>query len=129
MRRMLTGLATRNQTAAVVMEEARKAGRALDVGVVRGEGASGNLVLQSGGLRDQIGDPQLEVVEVSGTGMMMIPVGGDLECHQKWLAVTASLLFSSCFYLWASLSSPTEGKHLSTLHKLLKIKILFQGSQ
>ena len=128
---MLTGLATRNQTPTAVMEEARKAGKALDVGVVIGAGASGSQVLQSGGLKDLIGGLQLEVVGASGTGtgMMMIPVGGDLDCHQKWLAETVSLSFSSCFHLWASLSSLTEGKHMWTLHKLLKIKILFQGRQ
>ena len=81
---MLTGLPTLRQTAAAVMEAARKAGRALDVGEARGAGASGSLVLQSGGLRGRIGDPQPEVVEVSGTGTMMIPVVGVLECHQKW---------------------------------------------
>ena len=81
---MLTGFQTPNQTATAVMEAARKAGRAVGVSGVRGAGASGDLVLQSGGLRDRIGDPQLEVVEVSGTGTMTIQVVGVPECHQKW---------------------------------------------
>ena len=80
---MLTGLPTLSQTATAVMEAARRAGRAVDVAKVRGEGA-GNVAPLSGGLRDQIGDPQLEVVEVSGTGTTMIQVAGVPECHQKW---------------------------------------------
>ena len=72
---MLNGFPTHSQTATAVMEAARKAGRALDVARIRGEGA-GNEAPLSGGLRDQIGDPQLEVVEVSGTGTMTIQVVG-----------------------------------------------------
>ena len=80
---MLTGLPTLSQTATAVMEAARKAGRALDVAKVRGEGV-GNVAPWSGGLRDQIGDPQQEVVGVSGTGTMTLQVVGVPECHQKW---------------------------------------------
>ena len=81
---LLIGLPLHRQTVAAV-KAARKAGRALDVGMVRGEGASnGKEAPQNGGLRDLIGDPQLVVVETIGTGTLMIQVVGVPECHQKW---------------------------------------------
>ena len=82
---LLIGLPIHRQTVAAV-RAARKAGRALDVVRVSGEGASnGKEAPQNGGLRDLIGDPQLVVVMMIGTGTLTIQVfAGVPECHQKW---------------------------------------------
>ena len=67
------------------MEAARRAGKAVGVAKVRGEGA-GNVAPWNGGLSHQIGDPQLVEVGVVGTGPMMIQVGGSpYATRNGWL--------------------------------------------
>ena len=82
---MLTGLQTLSQTATAVMEAARRAGKAVGVAKVSGEGA-GNVAPWNGGLSHQIGDPQLVEVGVVGTGPMTIQIGGSLYATRNgWL--------------------------------------------
>ena len=89
---MLTGLQTLSQTATAVMEAARRAGKAVGVAKVSGEGA-GNVVPWNGGLSHPIGDPQLAEVGVVGTGPMMIQVGGSpYATRNGWL----KLLLRQC---------------------------------
>ena len=82
---MLTGFATLSQTAAAVVEAARRAGKAVGVAKVSGEGA-GNVAPWNGGLSHQIGDPQQVEVGVVGTGPMTIQIGGSLYATRNgWL--------------------------------------------
>ena len=83
--KMLTGLQTLSQTATAVMEAARRAGKAVGVAKVSGEGA-GNVAPWNGGLSHQIGGPQLVEVGVVGTGPMTIQIGGSLYATRDgWL--------------------------------------------
>ena len=72
---MLTGLQTLSQTATAVMEAARRAGKAVGVAKVSGEGA-GNVAPWNGGLSLQMVGLQLVGVRAAGTGMMMTPASG-----------------------------------------------------
>ena len=82
---MLTGFATLSQTAAAVVEAARRAGKAVGVAKVIGKGA-GNVVPWNGGLSLHIGIPQLVEVDVVGTGTMTIQVSGSpYAARNGWL--------------------------------------------
>ena len=113
LQRMLTGFAIPRQMIAAVAKAAQvaRARKAMAVArVIRAHGRDvGKEVLWSGGLSHLKVGPQLVEVTATGIGMMMIPAsGGDLLCHQKWLATTAFAQVAPSF----GPSSPSEGEHL-----------------
>ena len=112
LQRMLTGFAIHRQMTSAVAKAAQvaRARRAMGVArVIRAHGRDvGREVLWSGGLSHLKVGPQLVEVIVTGIGMMMIPAsGGDLLCHQKWLATTAFARVAPSF----GHSAPSEGEH------------------